>query len=96
MPSPDEDRVRTAVQTVLARRRHVAAHLLVYSLANAVLVAVWLVGGLASGNWFPWPLLVLAGWGLVVQLHWWWAYGPLSRLISEEVLVPGPRDRARP
>ena len=47
----------------------------------------WLVCGLVSGGWFPWPVLSLAGWGLALQAHWWWAYGPLNRLVSEEVVV---------
>jgi hypothetical protein len=108
MPTPDEpgtrsqpavdhpDRLAAAVRTVLDRRRHVAVHLVVYALVNAVLVVIWLVGGLVSGDWFPWPLLSLAGWGLVLQAHWWWAYGPLSRLVREDVLVggtPGPGRR---
>ena len=76
-----------AVETVLRRRRHVAVHLIVYAVANALLVLLWIVAGASSGAWFPWPLLSLAGWGLVLQLHWWWAYGPLSRLVREEVVV---------
>lgn len=71
-------------------------HLVVYALVNAVLVVVWLVGGVVSGAWFPWPLLSLAGWGLALQAHWWWAYGPLSRLVTEDVLVPGHRGAGRP
>lgn len=85
----------TAVDTVLRRRRHVALHLFVYAGVNSVLGVVWLVGALASGSWFPWPLLSLAGWGLVLQLHWWWAYGPLSRLVREEVLIRGARPPGR-
>jgi hypothetical protein len=108
MPTPDDpgirplpaaedpERLTTGMETVLDRRRHVAVHLLVYAAVNAVLVAAWLVAGVASENWFPWPLLVVAGWGLALQLHWWWAYGPLSRLVREEVLVRGTRDRGRP
>ena len=91
-PSPAPARpehLTTAVEAVLRRRRHVAVHLLLYAAANTVLVVVWLAMGLASGAWFPWPLLSLAGWGLVLQLHWWWAYGPLNRLVREEVLVRG-------
>jgi 2TM domain len=97
-PSAAEDRERltTAMRTVLDRRRHVAVHLLVYAIVNVVLVVVWLVAGLASGSWFPWPLLSSAAWGLALELHWWWAYGPLSRLLREEVLVRGARPPGRP
>jgi 2TM domain len=108
MPSPDVPGIRppsaaerpgrltTAMETVLDRRRHVAVHLLVYATANTVLVVAWLIAALASGSWSPWPLLSLAGWGLALQLHWWWAYGPLNRLVREEVLVRGARPSGRP
>lgn len=98
LPSPGHHagRLTTAVDTVLRRRRHVAVHLLVYATVNAVLVGVWLVAGLTTGAWFPWPLLSLAGWGLGLQLHWWWAYGPLSRLVREEVLVRAGQPPGRP
>ncbi|SFE86190.1 2TM domain-containing protein [Blastococcus tunisiensis] len=108
MPTPDASGTRpptaahrpphltAAVQTVLARRRHVTVHLLVYAVVNAVLVVVWLVAGLASGTWFPWPLLSLAAWGLALQLHWWWAYGPLSRLVREEILMRGAQPPGPP
>jgi hypothetical protein len=61
-----------------------------------VLVGVWFIAGAASGSWFPWPLISLAGWGLALQLHRWWAYGPLSRLVREEILVRGARPAGRP
>jgi len=89
------EHLTTAMEIVLSRRRQVAVHLLVYAAVNALLVAVWLVAGFASGTWFPWPLLSLAGWGLALQLHWWWAYGPLSRLVREEVVVRGTPDEGR-
>lgn len=77
--------------TVLRRRRQFAVHLLVYALANAVGVLAWLVLGLVTGDWFPWPVVSLAVWGgVVLHLHAWWAYGGRSRLVSEETLVPRP------
>lgn len=108
MPTPDARGIRppsaghrpehltTAVEAVLSRRRHVAVHLFVYAAINTVLVVVWLAMGLATGTWFPWPLLSLTGWGLALQLHWWWAYGPLNRLVREEVLVRGASRSRRP
>lgn len=77
------------VATVLARRRWFARHLLAYAVGNALAVVVWSAVGLATGTWFPWPLLSLAGWGLLVHLHSWWAYGPASRMVTETTL-PGP------
>jgi len=61
-----------------------------------VLVVAWLIATLASSSWFPWPLLSLAGWGLALQLHRWWAYGPLNRPVREEVLVRGAQPPRRP
>ncbi|MCZ2860606.1 2TM domain-containing protein [Blastococcus sp. VKM Ac-2987] len=59
VPAPD----------VLRRRRRFAEHLLAYALVNTVLVVAWLVGALATGAWFPWPLVPLAVWGTALRVH---------------------------
>ncbi|RBY87732.1 2TM domain-containing protein [Blastococcus sp. TF02A-30] len=58
------------------RRRRFALHLLGYALANVVLLVTWLVVALATERWFPWPLVVTAAWGLVLELHRRAAYAP--------------------
>ena len=45
---------------------------------NLVLLAVWLVVGVTTDSWFFWPVFVLAGWGLLLDVHAWRAYGPSS------------------
>lgn len=59
----------------LRRRRHFFRHLLAYVAGNLVLLAVWLVVGVTTGSWFFWPVFVLAGWGLLLDVHAWRAYG---------------------
>jgi hypothetical protein len=68
-----------ASPTVVRRRRYFVRHLLGYALVNVALVAVWVVVGATSGSWFFWPVFVLAGWGLLLDVHAWGAYGRPSR-----------------
>jgi hypothetical protein len=74
-----------ASPTVVRRRRYFVRHLLGYALVNVALVAVWVVVGATSGSWFFWPVFVLASWGLVLDVHAWWAYGPSTRTGSTAV-----------
>jgi len=64
---------------IVRRRRRFFRHLLVFAAANAVLLGVWLLVGLTSDSWFFWPVFVLAGWGLLLDVHAWGAYGRPSR-----------------
>jgi hypothetical protein len=73
---------------VLRRRRHFAWHLTFYVLVNVLLVVVWLVSGLTSDTWFFWPVFVLAGWGLLLDVHVWWAYGRPRRPGADRVFGP--------
>jgi hypothetical protein len=73
---------------VLRRRRYFFRHLLVYAVVNVLLVVAWLVAGMTTGTWFFWPVLVLVGWGLLLDVHAWWAYGRPDRTPAR--LRPGP------
>ncbi|MCF6734336.1 2TM domain-containing protein [Blastococcus sp. KM273129] len=64
---PDEGSLPSPAQ--MRRRRRFAHHLLVFATVNAALVVVWVVGALATGSWFPWPLVPVAVWGAVLRLH---------------------------
>jgi hypothetical protein len=64
---------------LLRRRRHFFRHLLIYAVVNVSLVGVWLVAGATTGTWFLWPVVVLVGWGLLLDVHAWWAYGGPGR-----------------
>jgi hypothetical protein len=49
----------------LEARRGLRAHLLAYTMVNALLVAVWAL----SGAGFFWPVFPLLGWGIGVAFH---------------------------
>jgi hypothetical protein len=34
-----------------------------------LLLAIWLVGGIDEGDWYPWPLWPALGWGIGVVGH---------------------------
>jgi hypothetical protein len=59
----------------LRRRRRFFRHLIAYVAGNLVLLAVWLVVGVTTDSWFFWPVFVLAGWGLLLDVHAWRTYG---------------------
>ena len=67
----------------LHRKRDYFAHLTSYLIVNGVLVVVWLIIGLTTGAWFPWPLFPIAGWGIGLAFDTWATFGPPSRPIDE-------------
>jgi hypothetical protein len=52
----------------LKKRRDFSAHVLVYVLVNAFLVAIW---ALTNPHGFFWPIFPLAGWGIGVVMNAW-------------------------
>ena len=52
----------------LKKRRDLSAHLLVYVLVNAFLVAIW---ALTNPDGFFWPIFPMAGWGIGVVMNAW-------------------------
>jgi hypothetical protein len=52
----------------LKKRRDFFAHLLVYVLVNAFVVAIW---ALTNPDGFFWPIFLLAGWGIGVVMNAW-------------------------
>jgi hypothetical protein len=70
--SPESLR-EVAVQS-LHRKQAFARHAVVYVLVNLMLIGVWLVGGITSGQWAPWFLFPLFGWGIGLALQGWSAY----------------------
>jgi hypothetical protein len=97
-----EDDLRAAAIRSLRRKHAFKIHLLVYVLVNALLIAIWVAGGVTSGVWYPWWIFPLFGWGIGVAIQGWSAYGGGG--MSEEsirgdaaarpLLTPG--DRTRP
>jgi hypothetical protein len=66
-----EQTARDQAVTQLKKRRDFHAHLLVYVLFNAFLVAIWAVIGV---HWFFWPIFPIAGWGIGLVMNAWDVY----------------------
>jgi hypothetical protein len=58
----------------LRRKQAFKVHALVYALVNALLVVVWLAGAITTGDWFPWFVFPLFGWGIGLGVQGWTAY----------------------
>jgi len=58
----------------LKKRREFATHLFAYVLINLVVWGVWLVIGLSSHSWWPWPVFVTLGWGIGIAFNAWDVY----------------------
>jgi hypothetical protein len=52
----------------LKKRRDFSAHVLVYVLVNAFVVAIW---ALTNPDGFFWPIFPMAGWGIGVVMNAW-------------------------
>jgi hypothetical protein len=66
-----EQASREKALTQLKKRRDFHAHLLVYVLVNAFLVAIWAV---TDGHGFFWPVFPIAGWGIGLVMNAWDVY----------------------
>jgi len=73
----EQDRREWAIKRLKAKRG-LRAHLTVYLLVSALLVAIWAVSGAA----YFWPVWPIAGWGIGVVMHGLGAFG--QKPISEE------------
>jgi hypothetical protein len=71
--------LRTQAVARLNKKREFRAHLFVYAVVNAVLIAIWAVTGAA----FFWPIFPMLGWGIGIVFHAWDVYRPP---ISEELI----------
>src|SRR5689334_18553168 len=73
-PSPTQERMtpklRAQARERLKKQQDLRAHLLVYILVIAVLWTIWT----ATGTGFPWPAIVMAGWGVGLVMNAWDAY----------------------
>jgi signal transduction histidine kinase len=69
-----------AVDRTARRRRWLQSHAIVYALVMALLVFIWLTTG---GGYF-WPQWPIAGWGLLLALHAWFAGGRHRGMLATE------------
>jgi len=74
--------LREQALTDLKKRRDFAAHVFAYVLINLVVWGVWLVIGLSSHSWWPWPVFVTLGWGIGLAFNAWDVYA--RRPITED------------
>jgi 2TM domain len=58
----------------MKKRRDFTTHLFAYVLINLVAWGVWLVIGLSSHSWWPWPVFVTLGWGIGIAWGAWDVY----------------------
>ena len=72
-PEPDDapPGLATAREPGALRRRILQSHAVVYALVMALLVFIWLT----TGAGYFWPQWSIAGWGLLLALHAWFARG---------------------
>lgn len=54
----------------LKKRRDFYTHLLVYTLVNGFIVAIWAV----TGHGFFWPIFPMVGWGIGLVMNGWDAF----------------------
>ena len=58
----------------LKKRHDFVTQLFAYMLVNLVVWGIWLVIGLSSHSWWPWPVLVTLGWGIGLAFNAWNVY----------------------
>ena len=54
----------------LKKRRDFYTHLLIYTLVNGFIVAIWAV----TGQGFFWPIFPMVGWGIGLVMNGWDAF----------------------
>ena len=81
---PTDEEARALALEALKRKRGFARHLRAYIIVNAFLWVVYALSATQSHMWFPWPLVVMAGWGVGLGMNAWAVYGRASRPISED------------
>jgi fatty acid desaturase len=70
--TPDARRAQ-AVQS-LKRRADLKAHAVVYVLANLAFWGIWVVIGIGSHSWWPWPVFLTLFWGIGLLMNAWDVY----------------------
>jgi len=71
MTTDDTSTVRAEALKHLKKRRDLVGHIIVYTLINGFLVAIWAVTDLHG---FFWPVFPILGWGVAVLLNAWDVY----------------------
>src|SRR4029453_18125947 len=85
------DDLRTAAIKRIKKKTDLKAHLFVYIVVNAFLVAIWAI----TGAEFFWPFFPILGWGIGVVFNVWDVYRR-EALTEEQVQREIHRLRGRP
>lgn len=68
---------------LITKRRDVKAHALLYLFANALAWAVWLLLGLTTHFWWPWPAAVSLLWAVGLAAHGFEVYVRHRRIAAD-------------
>jgi signal transduction histidine kinase len=79
-PEAAEGPQPAAVDRSAMRRRILHSHAVVYALVMTFLVFIWLT----TGAGYFWPQWAIAGWGLLLALHAWFAGGRRAGMLGPE------------
>jgi 2TM domain len=78
------DDLRTAAIKRIKKKTDLKAHLFVYVVVNAFLVAIWAI----TGAGFFWPIFPILGWGFGVVFNVWDVYrreAPTEEQVQREI-----------
>lgn len=76
------DALRDQAVRRLRKRADLKAHVVVYVLFNLVVWGVWIVIGISSHSWWPWPAFITLFWGIGLVMNAWDVY--FRKPISEQ------------
>jgi serine/threonine protein kinase len=65
-PLTEEEKIRRRVEKRIEERQELRIHMVVYVMVHLLLWTIWLL----SGRGFPWPLIVMFGWGIGMVAHY--------------------------
>lgn len=80
---PTDAEARELALEALKRKRGFSKHLRAYIIVNAFLWVMYVFGAVQSHVWWPWPLIVMAGWGIGLAMNAWAVYERANGPISE-------------
>ncbi len=66
---PDDEALRRKAERRVKERMGLAWHAASYLIVNVFLWAIWLIIGLSSDEWYPWPVWATLGWGIGLAFH---------------------------
>lgn len=91
----EHELLRESARERLRAQRKLHTHSLIYCSVMVVLWLIYVITGLRESVWFPWPLIAMGGWGVVVALHARQVY--VRRVAGEEGVRRGTvRDETPP